>query len=418
MHATALGITDVGQKRNQNEDAFHVDEELGLFIVSDGMGGHAAGEVASATTVETVARMIGQAGEQIEAVRSGVRAPGELTAVLRRAVEEASREVYRLATTTRGRSGMGCTATVLLVVASHAYMAHVGDSRLYLCRGGALEQLSVDHSLAQELARAGFITEDEVKSHAHAHVLTRSIGTQPMVKVDALMFDVLDGDRMLLCSDGLSGYVQDPAWLCGQMQRDDFEAIPAEFVRHANQQGGKDNITAVLVRVQAEAEEAPQSVQLRQTLEGKFVALESVFLFAGLPLALRSRVLEACGTMAVGAGEVLVREGDDNGSLFIVVTGACDLLRAGQRICRVGPGDCVGATTLLNQRPARATLQAAEPTTLLRLDQDAFWSVVRERPWLGVGLLERLGRRLSTALDAAVERRSGVDVPRLPGERF
>jgi serine/threonine protein phosphatase PrpC len=418
MYATAAGITDVGQKRDHNEDALHVDEELGLFIVSDGMGGHAAGEVASATTVQTVTRVVGESRQQIEQVRAGAVAPGELTAMLRRAVEEASREVYRLATTTRGRSGMGCTATVLLVVGPHGFLAHVGDSRLYLCRGTMLEQLSVDHSLAQELARAGFITEDEVKGHAHAHVLTRSVGTQPTVKVDTLMFDVLDGDRLLLCSDGLSGYVPDSAWLCGQMQRDDFEAIPAEFVRYANEQGGKDNITAVLVRVDAEAEEAPQSVQLRQTLEGKFVALESVFLFAGLPLALRTRVLEACHTLAAGGGEVLAREGDENGSLYIVVKGACELWRGEQRICRVGPGDCVGVTTLLNQRPARATLQAAEPTTLLRLDQDAFWSVVRERPWLGVGLLERLGRRLSTALDAAMERRSGGDTSPLPGERF
>ena len=418
MYAIGAGITDVGQKRDQNEDAFHVDEELGLFIVSDGMGGHAAGEVASATTVQTVARVVGDARQAIEEVRTGVRVPGELTTLLRHAVEEASREVHRLATTTRGRSGMGCTATVLLVVASHAYLAHVGDSRLYLCRGGMLDQLSVDHSLAQELARAGFISQDEVHGHAHAHVLTRSIGTQPIVKVDTLMFDVLDGDRLLLCSDGLSGYVENGAWLCGQMERDDFEAIPAELVRFANQQGGKDNITAVLVRVQAEEEEAPQSVQFRQTLEGKFVALESVFLFAGLPLALRTQVLEACCNLEVGVGDVLAREGEDTSSLFIVVTGACDLLRGGQGICRVGPGDCVGVTTLLNQRPARATLQAIEPSTLLRLDQDAFWSVVRERPWLGVGLLERLGRRLSTALDAAVEGRSGAGALRLPGERF
>ena len=418
MYATALGITDVGRKRSQNEDAFHVDEELGLFIVSDGMGGHAAGEVASATTVETVVGVVAKARDQIEQVRSGVGTPSELGAVLRRAVEDASREVYRLATTTRGRSGMGCTATVLLVVPPHGYMAHVGDSRLYLCRGAALEQLSVDHSLAQELARAGFITEDEVDTHAHAHVLTRSIGTQPVVKVDTLMFDVLDGDRLLLCSDGLSGYVRDAAWLCGQMQRDDLIAVPAELVRYANQQGGEDNITAVLVGVQADEEEAPQSMQLRQTLEGKLVALESVFLFAGLPLALRTRVLEACGTIEAEAGEILVREGDDTNSLYMVVKGACDLLRSGQGICRVSPGDCVGMTTLLNQRAARATLMAVEPTTLLRLDQEAFWALVRERPWLGVGLLERLGRRLSTALDAAMERRPTVDASRLLGERF
>ena len=418
MYATALGITDVGQQRDQNEDAFHVDEQLGLFIVSDGMGGHAAGEVASATAVETIVRVVGQSREKIEQVRSGTHDASELGAMLRRAVEEASYEVYRLATTSRGRSGMGCTATVLLVVGSHGFMAHVGDSRLYLCRGAVLEQLSVDHSLAQELARAGFITQEEVHVHPHAHVLTRSIGTQPVVKVDTLTFDVLDGDRLLLCSDGLSGYTEDPAWLCGQMQRDDFDEIPAELVRYANQEGGKDNITAVLVRVDADAEEAPQSVQLRQTLEWKFVALESVFLFAGLPLALRTHVLEGCVTVDAAAGEVLVQEGDDTSALFIVVTGACDLLRSGERISTVGPGDCVGVTTLLNPRPARATLQAGDRTTLLRLDQDAFWSVVRERPWLGVGLLERLGRRLSTALDAAVERGTGADVGPLPGSRF
>jgi serine/threonine protein phosphatase PrpC len=247
MRVHGIGHTDTGKQRTQNEDSFLVDDDLGLYVVSDGMGGHAAGEIASALAVAAVEGVVRERSAALDAAREGGLAQEELASIARAAVQAAARQVYHRATSPEGDAGMGCTLTVLLVAGSGAAMAHVGDSRLFLSRDGKMSQLSMDHTLAQELVRAGAFKPEDVRAHPYAHVLSRSVGTQPAVQVDTLEFDVLPGDRLVLCTDGLSEYVEDPAWLAAQIRDRSFDTLAEKLVSHANEAGGKDNITVLLV---------------------------------------------------------------------------------------------------------------------------------------------------------------------------
>ena len=254
----AFGLTDVGRKRKHNEDAYLLDEERGLFVVADGMGGHAAGEVASRITVESIQEFIASTEEGQDSSWpfgfGGRAAEGNrLTA----AVERANEKVMRAVQNRPELKGMGTTVVAALFDAGRATLVHVGDSRAYLYRDGELRRLTDDHSWVQEQVNAGILSEDEAKSHPLKNVVTRALGGSPHVSVDLIEVPVHAGDRFLLCSDGLTGMVGD------EEIHERFrsgEAAPSavkKLVDMANERGGVDNITAIVVDV--ESDEAPKS---------------------------------------------------------------------------------------------------------------------------------------------------------------
>jgi len=419
MDAIGAGHTDRGRKRDNNEDAFHVDDALGLYVVSDGMGGHAAGEVASQTALAAVKRHVEEHADVLAKARRGAVEREVVATLAAQAVQQAAREVYELAKSSPSRSGMGCTVTAVLTVGAYAVLAHVGDSRLYHCRNGGASQLSVDHTMAHELMLAGVIEPGEEEEHPYSHVLTRAVGTQPAVQVDTLVFDLLVGDRLVLCTDGLADYVDSTTWLARQVpQLVEVEQAAEELVSFANEAGGKDNITVVVVRIGAETATKTEIREHEAEVRGKLDALGAVFLFEELSPPMILRVLEHCRLETYGADTVIVEQGAPSASLYVVVDGSLALERDGEAADELGPGQYVGLTTLLAKRPARAELRSREDSKVLVLDQEAFWSVVRSRPWLGIGLFQRLGRKLSQSLDQAIEQRAGKGLPRLPGERF
>jgi serine/threonine protein phosphatase PrpC len=372
------GQTDVGRTRDQNEDSMFVDDVLGLYVVADGMGGHAAGEVASATAIETV---VAELKDQQDAIQSFRRGEGEAETMLglaRDAAQKACGRVYQLATSDDGRAGMGCTLTMLLVLNTKAAIVHVGDSRLYLLRNGKMSQLTSDHTMANELCQAGLITAEEVKDHQYAHVLTRAIGTQPTANADVLMMDVVPGDRFLLCSDGLADHVEDDSWLGGRLGVAKLSSVPEDLVCFANEAGGHDNVTVIAVAIEPDDPEIEIVDEMSTEVQGKFEALQSMFLFQGLSLALLTRVLNTCDLNTYAPGDVVIREGEPCSELYIVIEGRF-ALRQGTSERELGPSDHV---------------------------REPFWSLIKTRPWLGVGLLERLGRRLS--VDLASAERDGI----------
>ena len=237
------GITDTGRRRRQNEDAYVCEPPL--FAIADGMGGAQAGELAS--------RVAAAAIEE-----TAVEASGEegLVAIVR----TANARVFERALQDPAVAGMGTTATVALVdeEAGTIALAHVGDSRAYRYRDGALEQLTSDHSLVGEMVRSGRLTEDEAAVHPHRSVITRALGTEPEVEVDTSTIDVAPGDLLLLCSDGLSAMVRDDeiARVVGASGGDPTVA-GEELVRAANAAGGDDNVTVVLFEL-VEGEPVPR----------------------------------------------------------------------------------------------------------------------------------------------------------------
>jgi serine/threonine protein phosphatase PrpC len=249
MRARALGKTHVGRKRKLNEDSFLVDDELGLYLVADGMGGHAAGEVASAEAVSTAHGMVKQARSKLGALGQNPN-DGQIRGALRlmeSAIQAATYMVYALSELERDKSGMGTTITGMLVLGDHAVTAQVGDSRIYLVRDGEVAQITEDHTLIAWQLRQGIITDDEARRSPHKNVITRAVGNREYVEVDTSLVQLARGDRYLLCSDGLHGYLKTDE--IPELAALGGEAAVDAFIDLANTRGGKDNITAVLVEI-------------------------------------------------------------------------------------------------------------------------------------------------------------------------
>jgi serine/threonine protein phosphatase PrpC len=236
-------VTDIGQRRQNNEDAFAVRQDLGCFLVADGMGGHAAGEVASRLATETVV-------DQLEAAGLPLREPEPTRRALIAAVRQANRAILDEAGRNSDLHGMGTTLTALALLAGghRACLAHVGDSRAYRLRNGRLTQLTADHTWVREQVQLGRLTPAEARTHEAASVLTRALGTYPEPDPDVTATDILTGDTLLLCSDGLTTVLDDGAIAAILAQPAPTATLAAQLVAAANLAGGPDNITVIVLR--------------------------------------------------------------------------------------------------------------------------------------------------------------------------
>jgi PPM family protein phosphatase len=233
-----IGKTDVGLKRTNNEDAFVLRPDLGFWAVADGMGGAAAGEVASRIFVETAA----------EAFASNSAEETQMDRV-KKAFTMANRRMLDHVAAHPDHAGMGCTAEILAMSGDDIFIGHVGDSRTYRLRNGELKQLSVDHSLVQEQIKQGLISEQDARNHAMRHVILRAVGNKEPIELDLIKGKGLPGDIFLLCSDGLSDMIDDEAIRNCLTQREGLQALADKLIDLAKSAGGKDNVTVVLVQL-------------------------------------------------------------------------------------------------------------------------------------------------------------------------
>jgi protein phosphatase len=248
------GRSDVGMIRSGNEDNYEIDAtgQQGLFIVADGMGGHAAGEVASEMAVQTVKREL-----------HGVRDldDGTTTQKLAEAVKTANRTIHDRTITEVDKQGMGTTVSVLLLTVTRYLIGQVGDSRVYLLRDGALQQLTKDHSYVQEQVDAGFLTPEQARYHPYSNVITRCVGASPEVEPDVYSGEARVGDLFLVASDGLTGMVDDRRLQMLLMSRAEPERKVHSLIAEANGRGGLDNITAIIVQIAPDDEQANAPTQ-------------------------------------------------------------------------------------------------------------------------------------------------------------
>jgi PPM family protein phosphatase len=242
----AAALTDVGKKRKLNEDAYLVVDGVPLYAVADGMGGHACGEVASKIAVDTLRENL--VGETSRAARGKIT-PAALSESMRRAVEEANRRIVVEGAANEEKAGLGTTCSALAIAGKRYVVAQVGDSRVYMRRSGKVTQMTEDHSFVWELYRNGAITYEELEKHPRKNIVTRALGAMESVEVDLFEGDVEEGDRFLVCSDGLSGVIQKERleallnWSGGP------EEVVALMIENALAAGGHDNITAIVVDV-------------------------------------------------------------------------------------------------------------------------------------------------------------------------
>ena len=262
---TAASVqTDKGCVREINEDSGRLvrpshpallAEKGMLLVVADGMGGHSAGEVASQMAVEVVSRLY-------------YETPGEPGAALRHAVEEANRRIHAAAAADESKHGMGTTCTALALRGDMAFAAHVGDSRLYMLRGGRLYQLSEDHSAVNEMVKLGLITKEQARTHEEKNVILRALGTSPEVEVSVLEpFPVHEGDQYLLCSDGLHDLVLDDEIASVLAGAEDIHAAGERLIALAKARGGHDNITVGIIAIVPEGTAAAEAGDAPTTRE-------------------------------------------------------------------------------------------------------------------------------------------------------
>lgn len=398
--------TDVGRKRNHNEDAYLVDESLQLYVVADGMGGHACGEVASGLAVQAFRDFMQERCEVVWGFRDA--SPSVPIWMVRRLLEDAlhaaCREVYRKAQEVPEMRGMGTTLVALLVAGERGFAVHVGDSRAYLVRGGSAVPLTRDHSVLNDLVRSGEITEEKAATDFanYRHSLSRAVGVCEDVEVDSTDFEILPGDFFLLASDGLTHYVKDPelAPLVDSVEDD----LAAALVALANDRGGQDNITAITVRVDADLlDEESEATRIRE-FGAKIQAFKTLPLFRHLQYEEMIRVLATTDVVAMKAGDVVQREGEDGDAMFVVLGGRVALDKAGERVAEFTAGAHFGEVSLIDRAPRSMSATVLEDARLLRLKRESLYALVKREPEIAVKLLwsfaETLGERMKGTNDA------------------
>lgn len=384
-----FALTDVGRKRKHNEDNFLVDKDLGLFVVADGMGGHAAGEVASAMAVHVVHEIVSARRDLIEdKAQNGPHSEvsvKQVLGLLEFAVQSASERIHAEAQSDSKKRGMGTTVSLLLIIDSYGYVAHVGDSRIYLERNGSVHQVTEDHTVANELLRLGMVTAEQLDKVPRKNAITRAVGVYQHVEVDTLTLEVLPGDQFMICSDGLAGYFDDSDEdMVKHLSGSDGEEVVQGLIDFANQGGGKDNITCVLVRL--------GSGDLSDSTRAKRLALKREVL-TGMPLFARLnerellRVMQAAEVYQYDTGETVMTQGERGDRMFVTLTGRLKVTRGAAVLNELGPGDHLGEMALIRSSTRSATVEALEPSELISLKRRDFFEIIRTEPHVAVKLL-------------------------------
>jgi PPM family protein phosphatase len=394
--------TDVGRQRDHNEDNYLVDKKLGLYVVCDGMGGHAAGEVASALAVRSFHEEAKKNAGFVQDYLAGKTGGEKVTRrhvlqMLESAIDRASSRVHAEAQKDPDKRGMGTTLVAILVAGNQAFVVWVGDSRIYLLREGVLEQLTEDHTVYNELLKRKKLPREEIEKLPQKNAITRAIGVYEHTEPDSLIVDLVAGDRFLLCSDGLSGYFEDDVEELGRMlsQPDETVAVQA-MIDAANTRGGKDNITAVLV---AYGDSSKRDEQRARRVQLKREILARMSLFRALNDREILRLLQVVEVVAFKDQDVVIREGDRGDELFIVLTGSVKVKRGDTHLATLGPGDHFGEMALIRSQPRSATVVSDLDSELMVVRRSDFFEILRSEHQLAVKLLWQFLAALGDRLD-------------------
>jgi serine/threonine protein phosphatase PrpC len=392
--------TDAGRVRDHNEDNFLVDKKLALFIVADGMGGHAAGEVASAIAVRVMHEEVRRERELLDAYAR--REPGDdkvtrrdVVALLEQAVQRASSKVHEEAATDPNKRGMGTTLSALLIVGDQGFIAHVGDSRIYLIRGERVEQLTEDHTVVNELIHRGQGDPAQIEQLRRKNAITRAVGIYERVLVDTLVIELVAGDVIVLSSDGLHAYLESADELRERLVLDGNESVKA-LIELANSRGGKDNITTVIVEL---GDEGVGDPALEKRLALKREALSHMPLFARLTDRQLLRAMQVVHVRQFADGDIVIREGDKGDALFIVLDGGVRVSRGDETLAELGPGEHVGEMALIRDVPRSATVTAVGRTELIAIRRADFFEILRKEHEIAVKMLWQFLGVLADRLD-------------------
>ena len=398
MTTTAYAETNVGRVRSNNEDTVWMDVDRSIYVVADGMGGHAAGAVASQTAVQTITHEL-SALEDIDHAQDGETSIRErIKQTIESAIRRAGAAVYEKGRANPELRGMGTTVSMLLLTEKRGYIAHVGDSRIYLLREGDVIQMTEDHSLLNELKKQGRSLPTGAKLKKYTNAITRAVGVYPDVNVDVLDFEITGDDTFLLCTDGLSEYLTDPSEIREVIEADGLPKAAGNFVALANERGGRDNISAIVVAIKDESVQEPISES--SDLTARLKTLQKMPLFQHLTYVELMEVLNLCITKSFSQGEKIFESNQPGNELYIVRQGAVVIQKDGVVLSRVGEGGHFGEMAIMDKGLRSADAYARTDCRLLEVPRKALFSLMRKDNDLAVKLLwcfvQILNRRLRT----------------------
>ena len=391
--------TDPGKRRAHNEDSFLALPETGIFVVADGVGGRDSGEVASAMCVEAFRIRDAELRATLAAHANapGMDSRNAVLTMLDLVLQAASKAIYEAAEA-EGRTGMTTTVVVAATAGTTAFLAHVGDSRAYLVRNGECRQLTEDHSMVNELVRSGKMTMEEARASRHRHVITRAVGLYPTVQPSLASMDLLPGDRLLLCSDGLSDVVPPPT-IGAHGELDDLERGADALLKAALDAGGPDNVTVLLIDPAREGRVDEAALRAHM--------LESLFLFEDMPWAARLQVSRIMREHFFSPGDVLVAEGTPGNAMFVLMDGEAMVTAGGTELARLHAGEHFGELSLTDNMPRSASVVASTFGSAVSLSAESLAEFCRVEPGLGTVLLWKLLRVLGARLRQTNQRVAG-----------
>ena len=399
MKPIAYGLTDVGIKRSQNEDYYLMDEELGLYIVCDGVGGSQAGQVASELCARTIRQVVAEGREYLIQYNKdkSLKNRAIVAGLLQKAITTANDKIYQMAEVDVTKKGMCTTTVVALFLGDYAVLAHVGDSRVYVYRGGQVHQLTEDHKYAVEMVKKGILTAEEASRSPQGNVLTRAVGLYPAIQVDTLQLEVMNGDSVLLCTDGLHNYAQKND--LKTMFEHETSKVTSELITFAKQKGGADNITAVLIKIDdgKPAQDEVINVLKKTEIMGK------IPVFRYLSYQELTKVLSIAHVAGFKKGTPIVKEGEPSGDMFIVAFGMVSVLKSGVKVAERGKGEVFGEMGIFDNAPRSATVQAESDVSVISLKRKELLGLLRQDSSIAVKILWALNSELNTRVRRATE---------------
>jgi serine/threonine protein phosphatase PrpC len=350
--------------------------------------------------VRTVHEEIRREKELLDDYASGATGASKVTrkdivALIEHAVLRACSKIHEEALGDPKKRGMGTTLSALLVAGDQGFIAHVGDSRIYLARGGSVQQVTEDHTVINELTKRGKLTREQIDKVQQKNAITRAVGVYERVEVDTLVLDLIGGDVLVLASDGLHGYLESPKELSAPLALEGGAGVKA-LIDLANDRGGKDNITTVVVKVgDTETGDPTQAKRLAARRE----VLAHMPLFARLTDRELLRVMQAVQVREFKDGEAVIREGDKGDELFIVLEGKVRVSRGDQTLTHLGPGEHVGEMALIRSLPRSASVTAAGTAELIAIRRADFFEILRKEHEVAVKMLWQFLGVLADRLD-------------------
>ncbi len=411
MEITAFGQSHVGQKRKHNEDAFLVDKELDLFIVCDGMGGAKAGAVASNACIKHVRASLERNRTLLDAYRSeqDVERREQIIGLIKGAITKASTEILTQGEHDASKKGMGTTIALVLVAGTSVFLAHVGDTRIYLLRDGAIHQLSEDHTAVMDLVRAGKMSREKAASSPLSRILTQAVGRRDYVVVDTLHMEVMPRDTYLVCSNGVSDVIPTSGIVRALVENETYDA-PRKLIDAANRYGGADNITAIVIRT-GDAKMADEHISASEKLE----LLSKVPLFANMTYKELISILDISAEKSFPPGEMVAREDTIEDEIHVILSGKVRLETRRERILDLGAGQHFGEMCLVNAEPRSIGAVALEQSKVLAIKRETLYSTLKSEPQVAIKLLwtfaQDLHQRLRVSNEQLLAAHGGPNMP-------